>query len=142
MHDNVRPHSAAAVCDRNPPPDNLVELERAVKEEWERMSIEVIQHLIEGIPRRAQAVIQARGETPVTNQKPNHPLAVSRHRLYTGRRQSSATRKCDQESRPMSRLRHRLIRCFLTVQDRFYPCPVLSSRLSCGSLTQHTCLVL
>ncbi|KAG8277534.1 hypothetical protein J6590_040539 [Homalodisca vitripennis] len=47
------------------------ELCEAVKEEWERMPIEVIQHLVEGhirshpIPRR----FQARGETPVANQK-------------------------------------------------------------------------
>ncbi|KAG8320216.1 hypothetical protein J6590_074017 [Homalodisca vitripennis] len=32
-----------------PPPDNLVGLEQAMKEEWNTMHIEVIQHLIKGI---------------------------------------------------------------------------------------------
>ncbi|XP_046673806.1 uncharacterized protein LOC124362920 [Homalodisca vitripennis] len=96
MHDNARPHSAAAVTDylrevgiitlewpprspdlnpiehvwdtlkkrtraRNPPPANLAELERAVKQEWQGIPIEDIQHLIEGMPGRLLAVIQARG---------------------------------------------------------------------------------
>lgn len=96
MHDNARPHSAAAVQgylrevgintidwppkspDLNPiehiwdsvkkriraknnPPTTLADLTTAAIQEWETTPQEDIQHLISGMRRRLQAVIQARG---------------------------------------------------------------------------------
>jgi hypothetical protein len=42
-------------------PANLRDLSAAVIQEWEEIDQDVIQHLFEGMPRRMEAVIQARG---------------------------------------------------------------------------------
>ncbi|KAG8277760.1 hypothetical protein J6590_034989, partial [Homalodisca vitripennis] len=63
------------VSTRNPPPDNHVKLERAVKEDRERMPIEVTPLLKEGIPRRFQTVTQAtlqKKAPPILNSTANH----------------------------------------------------------------------
>lgn len=46
---------------RVPAPMTLNELREALLEEWEAIPQHAISHLIEGMPRRMQAVIQARG---------------------------------------------------------------------------------
>jgi hypothetical protein len=79
MHDNARPHIAQIVNeylgtveihriiwpardpDLNPAPANLRDLSAAVIQKWEEIDQAVIQHLFEGMPRRMEAVIQARG---------------------------------------------------------------------------------
>jgi hypothetical protein len=46
---------------RIPPPANLTDLSAAVIQEWEEIDQAIIQHLFDGMPRRMEAVIQARG---------------------------------------------------------------------------------
>jgi hypothetical protein len=46
---------------RTPAPANLRDLSAAVIQEWHEIDQAVIQDLFEGMPRRMEAVIQARG---------------------------------------------------------------------------------
>jgi hypothetical protein len=46
---------------RTPVPANLRDLSVAVIQEWQEIDRAVIQDLFEGMPRRMEAVIQARG---------------------------------------------------------------------------------
>jgi transposase len=46
---------------RKPPPSSLTQLERMVKEEWRAIDRDVIHNLIESMPRRIEAVIEANG---------------------------------------------------------------------------------
>ena len=46
---------------REPPVQNVVELEAALHQEWQQIPQHTIQRLILGIPRRVRAVINAHG---------------------------------------------------------------------------------
>lgn len=50
-----------SIRNRIPSPSNLQELREALIQEWEQINNIDIQHLIEGMPRRMEAVIRARG---------------------------------------------------------------------------------
>nr|KAG5712395.1 hypothetical protein BaRGS_023974 [Batillaria attramentaria] len=50
-----------AVRDRQPPPNNVAELTRAVQEEWNNLDQQKLRRLVRSVPRRCREVIQARG---------------------------------------------------------------------------------
>jgi len=49
------------VCNHIPHPTNLTELMAILKEEWDKIESEVIENLVESMPRRVQAVIDSHG---------------------------------------------------------------------------------
>jgi hypothetical protein len=51
---------------REPPVQNIRQLEAALHREWQQLSQQDIRHLTGGIRRRVEAVIQARGGTSST----------------------------------------------------------------------------
>ena len=50
-----------AINKRKTKPRNVEELKIALLEEWEKIDIKVINSLIESMPRRVQALIEAKG---------------------------------------------------------------------------------
>ncbi|GFW91999.1 transposable element Tcb2 transposase [Trichonephila clavipes] len=67
MDDKCRPHRAnldalgRRVAGRQPPPQALQELERALLEEWDRIPQFVINSLIDSIPQRCSTLLAVRG---------------------------------------------------------------------------------
>ena len=51
---------------REPPVQNICQLEAALHREWQQLSQQDIRHLTGGMRRRVEAVIQAHGVTPGT----------------------------------------------------------------------------
>jgi hypothetical protein len=51
------------VRSRQPAPQTLQELQQALEQEWARISQDRIRRLIESMPRRVRAVLQANGGT-------------------------------------------------------------------------------
>ena len=49
------------VCSRQPAPQTLQELQQALEQEWERIPQDGIRRLIESMPRRVRAMLQANG---------------------------------------------------------------------------------
>ena len=50
-----------AISKRCPPPKTLSDLQAVIREEWEKIPIEIVQTLIESMPRRVKQVIKAQG---------------------------------------------------------------------------------
>ena len=50
-----------AISKRCPQPKTLFDLQAVIREEWERIPFEIVQILIESIPRRVKQVIKAQG---------------------------------------------------------------------------------
>jgi hypothetical protein len=61
--ENLWDHLDDRICSRNPLPSNENQLWEALKEEWAKITPEVVQHYYRTIPRRVEALYKARGDT-------------------------------------------------------------------------------
>jgi transposase len=51
-----------SIRDRKKPPSNIAELDRYVKKAWRDVPIHTIENLVDSMPQRIQAVIEAKGD--------------------------------------------------------------------------------
>ena len=50
-----------AISKSCPPPKTLFDLQAVIREEWEKIPMEIVQTLIESMPRRVKQLIKAQG---------------------------------------------------------------------------------